>query len=327
MVARQTGARRDHQARSRRPAGDLDGRRRQRRQHRQLRPHLHHPARQAGAHRRRPAGDRPAAPHDLARCPASTCSSSRSSRSHRHHAVARPVPVRHAHQQTSPSCANGRRRMEERMRRIPTITDVNSDQQIRARSTVIDIDRDTASRLGLTVDQIRNTLYSAYGTRQVSTIYASDDTYPVILEADPKYADTNEVLRRMQIRTPSGTLVPLDTVAKRSDKPSALSVNHIGQLAGGDHFLQPGAGRRARRGGARHPDRGGARSACRPSISTSFEGSAQVFQQAVGQPGPAAVRRRAGGLHRPRHPLRKLHPSADDPVGPAVGRHRRAGHR
>src|SRR4029453_19014859 len=114
----------------------------------------------------------------------------------------------------------------------PTLfrSDVNSDLQVRARSTVIDIDRDIASRLGLSIDQIRLLLYSAFGSRQVSTIYAADDTYQVILEADPRYADTNEVLRRMQIRTPSGALVPLDTVAKRSDKPTSLKVNHIAQL-------------------------------------------------------------------------------------------------
>ena len=76
----------------------------------------------------------------------------------------------------------------------------------------------------MSVDQIRLLLYSAFGSRQVSTIYAADDTYQVILEADPKYADVNDVLRKMQIRTPSGSLVPLDTVAKRSDKPTSLTV-------------------------------------------------------------------------------------------------------
>ncbi len=111
---------------------------------------------------------------------------------------------------------------------------MNSDLQVRARSTVIDIDRDTASRLGLSVDQIRLLLYSAFGTRQVSTIYASEDTYQVILEADPKYNDTDEMLRRLMVRTPSGALVPLDTVAKRSDKPTSLTVNHIAQLPVGD---------------------------------------------------------------------------------------------
>src|SRR5262252_4571815 len=98
--------------------------------------------------------------------------------------------------------------MEERMRRLPNILDVNSDLQIRARQTSIEVDRDIASRLGLSVDQIRLLLYSAFGTRQVSTIYAQDDTYQVILEADPKYADTGEVLRRIMVRTPTGGLVP-----------------------------------------------------------------------------------------------------------------------
>ncbi len=175
-------------------------------------------------------------------------------------------------------------RMEERMKRIPTITDVNSDLQVRARSTVIDIDRDTASRLGLSVDQIRLLLYSAFGTRQVSTIYASDDTYQVILEADPKYADTNEVLRRMQIRTPSGALVPLDTVAKRSDKPTSLTVNHIAQLPSViiSFNLMPGI---ALGEAVRDIQAAAAEIGMPPSISTSFEGSAQVFQQAVANQG------------------------------------------
>jgi HAE1 family hydrophobic/amphiphilic exporter-1 len=175
-------------------------------------------------------------------------------------------------------------RMEERMKRIPTITDVNSDLQVRARSTVIDIDRDTASRLGLSVDQIRLLLYSAFGTRQVSTIYASDDTYQVILEADPKYADTNEVLRRMQIRTPSGSLVPLDTVAKRSDKPTSLTVNHIAQLP--SVIISFNLAQGVALGEAvRDIQTAAADIGLPPSVSTSFEGSAQVFQQAVANQG------------------------------------------
>jgi len=174
--------------------------------------------------------------------------------------------------------------MEERMRRIPTILDVNSDLQIRARSTVIDVDRDTASRLGLSVDQIRLLLYSAFGTRQVSTIYAPDDTYQVILEADPKYADTNEVLRRIQVRTPTGALVPLDTVAKRSDKPTSLTVNHIAQLPSVivSFNLAPGVAL----GQAVSDIQAAAAEISLPvNIGLSFEGSAQVFQQAVANQG------------------------------------------
>ncbi|HEX9328910.1 MAG TPA: efflux RND transporter permease subunit, partial [Reyranella sp.] len=174
--------------------------------------------------------------------------------------------------------------MEQRMRRIPSIMDVNSDLQVRARSTVIDVDRDTASRLGLSVDQIRLLLYSAFGSRQVSTIYAPDDTYQVILEADPRYADVNDVLRRMQIRTPSGSLVPLDTVAKRSDKPTSLTVNHIAQLPSViiSFNLSPGVAL----GQAVADITAAAGEVGLPAnIGTSFEGSAQVFQQAVANQG------------------------------------------
>ena len=213
--------------------------------------------------------------------------------------------------------------MEERMRRIPSITDVNSDLQVRARSTVIDVDRDTASRLGLSVDQIRLLLYSAFGTRQVSTIYAPDDTYQVILEADPKYADTNEVLRRIQVRTPTGALVPLDTVAKRNDKPTSLTVNHIAQLPAViiSFNLAPGVAL----GEAVADIQAVAAEVGLPAHHRhQLRGQRPGLPAGGGQPGHAAVRRRAGDLHHPRHPLRELHPSAHHPVRPAVGRHRRA---
>ena len=174
--------------------------------------------------------------------------------------------------------------MEERMRRLSNIIDVNSDLQVRARSTVIDIDRDTASRLGLSIDQIRLLLYSAYGTRQISTIYAADDTYQVILEVDPRYADTNEVLRRMMVRTPTGSLVPLDTVAKRSDKPTSLTVNHIAQLPAVmiSFNLAPGV---ALGEAVKSIQEVAGEVGLPASISTSFEGSAKVFQQAVANQG------------------------------------------
>ena len=174
--------------------------------------------------------------------------------------------------------------MEERMRRIPSILDVNSDLQVRARSTVIDVDRDTASRLGLSVDQIRLMLYSAFGSRQVSTIYSPDDTYQVILEADPKYVDLNEVLRKIMIRTPSGSMVPLDTVAKRTDKATSLTVNHIWQLPSVivSFNLAPGVAL----GRAVDDIKAAALEVGLPAnIATSFEGSAQVFQQAVANQG------------------------------------------
>jgi len=174
--------------------------------------------------------------------------------------------------------------MEERMKRLTNILDVNSDLQIRARQTSIEIDRDVASRLNLSVDQIRLLLYSAFGTRQVSTIYAPDDTYQVILEADPKYADTSEVLRRIMIRTPAGGLVPLDTVAKKVDKPTSLTVNHIAQLPAVmiSFNLAPGV---ALGEAVKSIQDLAFEVGLPPQIATSFEGSAQVFQQAVANQG------------------------------------------
>ena len=174
--------------------------------------------------------------------------------------------------------------MEERMRRLTNILDVNSDLQIRARQTSIEVDRDIASRLGLSVDQIRLLLYSAFGTRQGSTIYAQDDTYQVILEADPKYADTGEVLRRIMVRTPSGGLVPLDTVAKKIDKPTSLTVNHISQLPAVivSFNLAPGV---ALGEAVKSIEELGREVGLPATITTSFEGSAQVFQQAVANQG------------------------------------------
>ena len=174
--------------------------------------------------------------------------------------------------------------MEARMRRIPSILDVNSDLQVRARSAMIDVDRDIASRLGVSVDQIRQLLYSAFGSRQVSTIYAADDTYQVILEADPKYGDAGDILRRLQVRTPNGGLVPLDTLAKRTDKPTSLTVNHIAQLP--SVIISFNLAPDVALGQAVADIQAAAAEIGLPAnIATSFEGSAQVFQQAVANQG------------------------------------------
>jgi HAE1 family hydrophobic/amphiphilic exporter-1 len=175
-------------------------------------------------------------------------------------------------------------RMEARLRQLPTVLDVNSDLQVRARSTVVNVDRDIASRLGLSVDQIRLMLYSAFGGRQVSTIYAADDTYQVILEADPKHSDVNDVLRRVQVRTPGGGLVPLDTVAKRNDKPTSLTVNHIAQLP--SVIISFNLPEGVALGQAVNDIQSvAAEIGLPPQIAISFEGSAQVFQQALANQG------------------------------------------
>ena len=121
-------------------------------------------------------------------------------------------------------------KVEAKMHTLPGVLDVNSDLQIKARDAVVQIDRDAAARLGLTVDQIRNTLYAAYGTRQVSTIYAPENTYQVILEAAAPFGTPAEMLRKLNIRAGNGKLIPLDSVAHVVETPSAVSLSRIAQL-------------------------------------------------------------------------------------------------
>ena len=174
--------------------------------------------------------------------------------------------------------------LESKIRTLPGILDVNSDLQMKARSAVIDVNRDAAARLGLTADQIRQVLYSSFGVRQVSTIYAPEDAYQVILEADPKYSDTATMLRRLTVRTPAGTVVPLDAVATVREQPTALTVSHLAQLPAVtiSFNLPPGVALSQ----AVERIEAAAREVDLPAtVSTSFQGTAQVFQQAVANQG------------------------------------------
>ncbi|MDQ0395609.1 efflux RND transporter permease subunit [Labrys monachus] len=121
-------------------------------------------------------------------------------------------------------------KIEERMRAMPQVTGVNSDLQINARNAVVHIDRNNAAKLGVTVDQIRAGLYAAYGTSQISTIYAPENTYQVILEAGGDYSSPEALLRKLTIRSSSGAHIPLDSVARIEEVPAAVSLSHIGQL-------------------------------------------------------------------------------------------------
>jgi HAE1 family hydrophobic/amphiphilic exporter-1 len=120
--------------------------------------------------------------------------------------------------------------MEEKMGKVPELQDVTSDLQITNPQVDVEIDRDKASTLGLTAQQIEDALYNAYGSRQVSTIYAPNNQYKVILELEPRYQTDPSALSLLYIRSTSGNLVPLSTVAKLTRRIGPLTVNHIGQL-------------------------------------------------------------------------------------------------
>ncbi len=107
---------------------------------------------------------------------------------------------------------------------------VTSDLQIASPQINVNIDRDRAQTFGVTPDQIQNALFTAYGTRQASTIYTPSNEYQVILEVEPQYQRNPDALSKLYVRSAKGSLVPLDSVVKLERSVGPLSVNHFGQL-------------------------------------------------------------------------------------------------
>ncbi len=170
--------------------------------------------------------------------------------------------------------------IQEKLSRLPGFQDVTSDLQIANPQVTIDIDRNRASALGITAQQIENTLYNAFGQRQVSTIYTSSNQYWVILELDPKFQNDPSALSLIYVRSSSGNLVPLNAVAKLSRGLGPLSISHLGQLpavtisfnlapgvALGDAIEQVNAAMLELKAPA--------------TLISSFQGAAQVFQSSL----------------------------------------------
>ena len=120
--------------------------------------------------------------------------------------------------------------MEKRFRELPQLVDVNSDLLITSPQLRVDIQRDKAATLGITPEQIEDALYSAFGTRQVSTIYTPTNQYYVIMEVAPEFQRDTSALSLIYLRSRSGKLVSLDTVAALRRDVGPLTVNHLGQI-------------------------------------------------------------------------------------------------
>jgi multidrug efflux pump len=118
--------------------------------------------------------------------------------------------------------------MQRRMARIPELRDVNSDQQLRGLESSLVIDRDTASRLGVAVLDIDNTLGDSFGQRQVSNIYKGLNQYHVVMEVAPEFQQSPEALKTIYVPSKSGKLVPLSAFAHYEPSTTAISVNHQG---------------------------------------------------------------------------------------------------
>ena len=121
-------------------------------------------------------------------------------------------------------------RLIERLRTLPELRDVASDQLVGGLQVSVVIDRDTASRLGIQPQAIDDTLYDAFGQRQVSTIFTQLNQYHVILEVAPRFQDNPEALKAIYVKSANGTQVPLSAFTHYVTGSAPLSVNHQGQF-------------------------------------------------------------------------------------------------
>ena len=122
-------------------------------------------------------------------------------------------------------------RLERALRDVPQLADINSDQQVRGLQTSLTIDRETASRMGITTRAIDTALNLAYGQAQVATIYSSVNQYKVVMEVAPEYWQGPESLDKLYLLSPTRGQVPLSAVARYELTNTALAVNHQGQFA------------------------------------------------------------------------------------------------
>ncbi len=170
--------------------------------------------------------------------------------------------------------------LEERLRALPGLLDVVTDLLISNPEARVEINRDKASALGVSAQQIEETLYTAYGSRQISTIYAPEDQYRVVLELKPEYRLSPEALSLLYVRSRTGTLVPLNTVATITRGVGPLTVTHLGQLPSVTVSFNLAPGHSL--GEAVAQVNRIARELLPGSISTSFQGTAQAFQSSMG---------------------------------------------
>ena len=162
---------------------------------------------------------------------------------------------------------------------LPGFLDITTDLQLRNPQVNIEINRDKASSLGISAEQIEDALYSAYGSRQISTIYADTNQYQVIMELKPEYQLDPAALPLLYVRSTSGALVPLDVVARISTGYGPLSINHSGQLPSVTISFNLRTG--VALGDAVSALSGLARTMLPATITASFQGTAQVFESSL----------------------------------------------
>jgi HAE1 family hydrophobic/amphiphilic exporter-1 len=169
--------------------------------------------------------------------------------------------------------------LEARMRELPGLVDVNSDLRLSSPRLDVHIDRDRAAALDVSPLAVEEALYSAFGSRQISTISAPEDQYQVILELDPQFRVDPSALSLLYVRSAKGNLVPLDSVATVSRSVGPLNVSHAGQLAAVNIAFNLQAG--ASLGPAVEAVERAADEVLPDTVSTRFQGTAQAFQDSM----------------------------------------------
>jgi len=172
-------------------------------------------------------------------------------------------------------------KMFQQLKSIHSIVDVNSDQQNRGLQSMVTYDRETAARFGISSQLIDNTLYDAFGQRQVSTMYKALNQYHVVMEAAPQYWQNPQTLRDIYVHSPSGQQVPLSAIAHYGPAVAPLSVNHQGLFpcVTISFNLQPGVAL----GDAEMAVDAAARKVGLPNtIQTMFTGTAAAYQDSLG---------------------------------------------
>src|SRR5246127_2181903 len=167
-------------------------------------------------------------------------------------------------------------KLEAALRGLPELQDVTSDLQVKNPQLTVEVDHDKAYALGLSPNQVSDALYSAYGTRQISTIYAPNNEYYVIVELLPEYQTNPDNLSLLYVRSNTGKLVPLSTVARLVPSVGPLTVNHLGQLPAVtlSFNLKPGTAL----GDATRLVEQKANAILPGDIQGTFQGTAQAFQ-------------------------------------------------
>ena len=170
--------------------------------------------------------------------------------------------------------------MREKMSKLEALRDVTTDLYIKNPQVTVEVDREKSAVYGVSVDQVRQTLYDAFGSRQVATIYTPANDYEVILETKPEFQQSPNDLDRVYVKTTNGTVVPLSAVTRFVHTVGPLQVNHQGQQPSVtiSFNLAPNFSLGQAVDAIQNLER---EERLPASITTGFQGTAQVFQDSL----------------------------------------------